>query len=297
MKKKRAVVFVLLAGILWGSLGITVRVLSSLGLSAIQIVVCRFIGAAVVLLLCFGVADRKKLYIEKKDIKYFIVFGLFGFLFYHICYTVTIQLTSLSIAVALLYTSPIWAMLVSIPVFHEQLTKTKGMAIFLSFLGCGMMSGVLSGGLEVVPLGILTGLLAGIGYGSYGVFAKILIKKYHAWTVTFYVFLISSVGGFFICHPKELAITLFDNPVIILYILIASIVCFVIPFGIYNLALNDIEASRAAVIVSIEPVMATIFGVVIYKETLSVPIIIGMCCVLAAIFILNKRKEYFIKNL
>lgn len=290
MDKKRAVLYLLIAGTLWGLLGVSVRLLSGFGLTSLQIVVGRFFMAAIVLGVYLCITDKEKLRIHKKDFPYFAVLGFFCILFYNICYTVTIQLTSLAIAGALLYTSPVWAMLFSIPVFHEKLTKRKCLSALLSFSGCALMSGLFSGGgIQIKPLGILTGLLAGIGYGSYGIFAKVLIDKYHSLTITFYTFLLASIGGVFICGPREMAHTIAADPVVLIYLLAASVVCFVVPYILYNLALNDIEASKAAVIVAIEPVMATVFGVLLYNESLTATVACGMALVLSAIVILNTQ--------
>ena len=291
MRKKRAVLFVLIAGTLWGLLGVTVRVLSQFGLTSSQIVVGRFGAAAVVLCIYLAITDKRKLCIQKKDFKYFFAIGFFCILFYNVCYTMTVQLTSLSIAVALLYTSPVWAMLISIPVFHEKLTTRKCVSIVICFLGCALMSGVFSSsGLQIVPLGILTGILAGIGYGSYGIFAKVLIDKYHSLTITFYTFFLASLGGILICKPREMMSIMEKNPKVLFYLLIAAVVCFVVPYVLYNLALNDIEASKAAVIVSIEPVMATIFGFLLYQEKITIAVFMGMILVLTAMTILNTGK-------
>lgn len=45
--------------------------------------------------------------IRRGDLRYFEILGFFCILFYNVCYTITVQLTSLSIAISLLYTSPI----------------------------------------------------------------------------------------------------------------------------------------------------------------------------------------------
>ena len=153
------------------------------------------------------------------------------------------------------------------------------------------MSGVFSaGGLNIRPVGILTGLLAGIGYGSYGIFAKVLTGKYHSLTITFYTFFLAGIGGLFLCRPTEVLRIVGERPDAVLYFL-AAVVCFVIPYILYNLALREIEASRAAVIVAVEPVMATVFGVLFYREWPTMAISCGMIMVLCSIIILNTGNE------
>ena len=93
-----------------------------------------------------------------------------------------------------------------------------------------------------------------------------------------------------ICKPREMISIVEKNPEVLFYLLIAAVVCFVVPYVLYNLALNDIEASKAAVIVSIEPVMATIFGFLLYQEKITIAVFMGMILVLTAITILNIGK-------
>lgn len=55
--------------------------------------------------------------------------------------------------------------------------------------------------------------------------------------------------------------------------------------------MSDIEASKAAVTVAIEPVMATVFGVLICREMPTAAIACGMLLVLCAIVLLNTDVE------
>ncbi|MEL7657192.1 MAG: DMT family transporter, partial [Bacillota bacterium] len=119
--KKMAMVLVILAASMWGTVGVSVKVLSGFGLTAIQMVVARLIVAAGFLGAYLLFTDKEKLQIDKKDIKYFLGNGILGILFFHTSYCITVQLTSLSIAAILLYTSPIFVTLLSVPIFKEKL--------------------------------------------------------------------------------------------------------------------------------------------------------------------------------
>lgn len=283
-------IYIIIAGILWGTIVLPVRLLASMGLSSTQIVVSRFVTVSIVFAAYIYFTDKSKFKIAVRDIPLFFAFGFLCILIYNICFTITIQLTSVSIAVGLLYTSPIWAMLMSIPVFNEKLTKTKAAAAGLSFLGCALMSGLLLGeGVSLSPLSLLTGVSAGIGYGSYGIFAKTLLKKYDSLTTMFYPFLFLCMGGIFFCRPVEMAALIAETPLLLLYIFLGAFFCYVIPYGLYTYSLNFVEASKAAVIVSIEPVSASLFGFLFFSERLTPQIAGGMLLILAAIYILNRN--------
>ncbi len=286
--KKIAPIFVILAACLWGTLGVTVKILSGFGFSPIQMVVARLSVSAVLLGIYLLITDRNKLKIEAGDIKWFIGTGIFSMLFFNTCYCITVSLTSLSVAAVLLYTSPIFVTLLSIPVFKEKLTVKKGVAMLLSVAGCALVSGVLNSRTEGIPAkGLLFGICAAMGYALYGIFAKILVRKYHPLTILVYTFLLAGIGGIFVGDVKGIAAVITGQPVSILAIVVIAIMCSVIPYILYTKALKYIEASKVSIIASIEPVVATILGVALFGENVTLTGIMGIACVLFAIGILN----------
>jgi len=284
---RNSYILIIISAVLWGSVGLTIRILASFGFSTIQIIVFRFITAA----LCFGlyilITDRRKFRIDKTDIKYFMAFSLFVLLAYNICFVTAIRLTSYAVATGLLYTSPIWAMFLSIYVFKEKLTKRKGIAILLSFTGCGLITGLFSsGGVSLTPIAFFAGLGAGMGYGAQGVFTKKLMEKYHSFTVVFYFFLFAVIFGLPFCNFGGMLSVIASAPMSLLYGMGGAIICYIVPFAFYTYALNFIEASRAAVIVSVEPIVAALLGFFVYDEPITVFIICGIAFIISAVVVL-----------
>lgn len=288
--KKTAILFVILAATMWGTLGVTVKVLSGFGLSPIQMVVVRLFTSVILLGGYLMISDKSKLRIDKRDIKWFIGTGIFSMLFFNTCYCTAVQLTSLSIAAVLLYTSPIFVTLLSIPIFKENLTIRKLTAMIFSVIGCMLVSGVLSNTAADVSIkGLMFGICAAIGYAIYGILARILVKKYHTFTILFYTFLLASIGGFFVSDVHGIVGIVSNKPVSILVIILAALICNVIPYILFTTALKYIEASRVSIIASVEPVVATVIGIVAFGETLTFVSVIGIVCVLFAIGILSKE--------
>ena len=289
-KNTKGALLALSAGALWGGLGITVRMLAGCGLSAMQIVALRFCMATLLLGLFITATDRRKFHVEKKDWKLLLLLGLGCILVFNTAYTITIGLTTLSTASLLLYTSPVWATLLSVPVCKEKLTGRKVLAICLCFCGLVLMSGILTGAPAVTALGLATGLLAGVGYGCYGVFGKLLMERYHPLTTTFYTFALAGIGGMLLCNPAEAVFILREQPKILVMLLLAALVCVVAPYLLYNMALSRMEASRAAVIVAVEPVSAAICGWIVYHEPILPITMAGMLGILLSILVLNWPK-------
>ena len=221
---------IILAGCFWGSMGIFVRKLSEYGLSPIQIVTVRITVAALAFSLLLLVKDRSGFRIALRDLPLFLGLGLGSILFFTVCYFSAITMMPLSTAAILLYTSPIWIMLMSVLFFREKLNRNKLIALALAFAGCVFVSGISGGGLTVT--GLLLGLGSGIGYGLYSILGTIALRKYSPYTVTTYTFLIAAAGSWFVCSPADL-ISRFaaGNPVeIALFSCLTGLVTAVIPF-------------------------------------------------------------------
>ena len=70
---------------------------------------------------------------------------------------------------------------------------------------------------------------------------------------------------------------------------VAAIVTAVVPYLAYTKGLQTTEASRAAILATVEPVVATVLGALVYREKLSLPAFLGILSVLAAIVLLNAK--------
>ena len=281
---------IILAGCFWGSMGIFVRKLSEYGLSPIQIVALRITVAALAFSLLLLIKDRSGFRIALRDLPLFLGLGLGSILFFTVCYFSAITMMPLSTAAILLYTSPIWIMLMSVLFFREKLNRNKLIALALAFAGCVFVSGISGGGLTVT--GLLLGLGSGIGYGLYSILGTIALRKYSPYTVTTYTFLIAAAGSWFVCSPADL-ISRFaaGNPVeIALFSCLTGLVTAVIPFLAYTLGLRTVEASKAGILATIEPMVATLVGMIVFSEPLTLLSGLGIVLILTAVILLNRKQ-------
>ena len=280
---------ILLAGTFWGSMGMFTRPLNAFGFSALLLVFLRLgIGAAVFALILL-VRDRQGLRIDARDIPLFLGLGLASVLFFTFCYFRAIELMPLSTAAILLYTSPIWVMLMSFLFFHEPVTKRKLFALALAFAGCVLVSGAGRG--TGAGSGLLYGLGAGFGYALYSILGTVALRRYRPMTVTFWTFLIAAAGSFLLCDRQELLTGLRAvREASMLWLLPAiAVVTAVVPYLSYTKGLQTTEPGRAAILATVEPVVATVLGALVYREKLSVPAFLGILAVLTAIVLLNLK--------
>ena len=289
--KKFAPMFVLSAGTLWGVMGVFVRKLGTYGFSPLQIACLRILFGAVLFLLITAVFRRDLLKIQPRDVGLFLGMGLLSLLLFTVCYFTTISLASLSVAAILLYTSPIWVMLMSAVCFREKITLRKLLCAAMAFGGCVLVSGIGSAA-SLSPMVIVTGLLSAVGYGLYSIFGTFALRKYQPLTVTTYAFLFGAAGALLLCNPAQIARVICESGQpgrLVLLITVTAFVTAVLPYLLYTVGLSRMRASAAAIMASIEPVVATTAGALVFGEALTVPAFAGIALVLGAIVVLNAK--------
>ena len=291
-KNKRSIgpALILLAGCFWGSMGLFVRRLGEFGFSASQIVCIRLTLAALVFCGLMLAQDRAGFRIPLRDLPLFLGLGFGSILFFTVCYFTAITMMPLAAAAILLYTSPIWIMLMSVLFFREKLDARKLLALAMAFAGCFLVSGFSGEGITLP--GLLVGLGSGIGYGLYSILGTVALRRYSAWTVTAFTFLFAAAGSWLICRPAEM-ISLFaqapDLPSLLLFCVLTALVTAVIPFLAYTVGLRTVEASRAGILATVEPMVAALFGILVFSEPLTVLSGLGILLILSAVILLNRK--------
>ena len=283
---------ILLAGCFWGSMGIFVRRLTDYGFSSIQIVAIRVTLAALIFCMLLLIKDPSGFRISVKDIPLFLGLGFGSILFFTVCYFTAITMMPLSTAAILLYTSPIWIMLMSVLFFREKLTGRKLLALVLAFAGCVLVSGISGEGMTLT--GLLVGLGSGIGYGLYSILGTVALRRYSPYTVTTYTFAFAALGAWLICRPADMLAKFAaapDLPGLVFFCFLTALVTAVIPFLAYTLGLRTVEASRAGILATVEPLVATLIGVAVFSEPLTLLSGLGILLILAAVVLLNGKTE------
>lgn len=288
--KKIASLLVLTAGSLWGLMGLLVRSLTAAGLGSMEICFIRGVVACVCMLAVLLICDRDALRIKLKDVWCFVGTGAFSLAFFNFCYFKTMTLTSLSVAAVLLYTAPAFVMIMSAILFKEKLSLQKLAAFVLAFLGCAFVSGIAGGAGTLSLPGILYGLGAGFGYALYSIFGRYALeRKYSSMTISFYTFLFCSIVSVFFVKPNEVFTVVGSSWQLGLKSVILVILVTLLPYLSYTKGLQGMENGAASVLASIEPVVATMLGVLIYKEEMNIWNILGICLVLGSIILINLK--------
>lgn len=289
IQKQTAPLLVIGAGICWGIIGLFSKQLAALGFSPIQITFGRSVVTAVVMVLAMLCQSPRQFAISWRDSWMFLGTGLCSIVFFNVCYFTAMELTTLSMAAILLYTAPSIVMVLSVILFKEAFTTRKAVCLLLSFIGCVFVSGLGMGPLHVP--GILAGLGAGLGYALYSIFGRYALTKYSPMTVTAWTFCVASAGLAGFSHIQTMMDIFITVPKVGILFLCLGILSTALPFILYTTALHDMEAGKASILASVEPLTSTILGITVFHETLSVWHGCGILCILGAVVLLNMKNN------
>ena len=124
--KKMGYLLVILAAVLWGTLGIPVNAMKELGLNSYEIGVTRSMFGAALVGVFMVFYDRSSFKVSLKVLPLLIGLGAASQAGLNIGYFIAISQLGLGIAVVLLYTSPVFANLLSLVVYRERHTIRWG---------------------------------------------------------------------------------------------------------------------------------------------------------------------------
>lgn len=294
--KIKAFLYVILSGVLWGTSGLFVNALAAYGFSAFQITALRGSVSLLGLLGYAALLNRGLFRIRLRDLWLFAgigvsLFGTSG------CYFWSLQATSVSTAVVLMYMAPVYVMIVSVLLLGERFTALKGISLACMMVGCCLVSGLI-GGFKMDAVGLLMGFLSGISFAAYNLLTKLAARRgIPALTTSLYAFSFMTLTALAVSRPWEILPKLAQSPSVTIPLAIAqAVVTFIVPYTVYTVAMKTLPAGTASALGIVEPMTATVLSVLILHERLTVSALAGIALILGAVFLLG-RAETSKKNL
>lgn len=289
--KLKSSLSIISAGILWGCISLFVKQLNSYGFSALQISAVRSTLAAIFMFLYVLITNPQKLKIRLKDLWMFVGTGIISLTLFNCCYFYTIEKSQASIAVVLLYTSPIFVMLFSALLFKEKITAKKLLSLILCFTGCVLVAGIIQNEFAIAPLIIATGVCSGIFYALYSIFGIFALRKYDIITVTLYTFAFAAIANLIIGNPADIAAKTIATPALIPYEIGITLLCTVLPYLLYTYGLKATPAAKAAILVTTEPLVGALIGIFVFSEPCNIDKIAGIILIFTAVILLSVNKH------
>ena len=278
---------IFLAAVCWGFLGPAGRVAMDEGLTPLEVAFWRAAFACVFFLAHAGRARTLKLR-SSVDLGAFALFGFISIAFFFACYQYAVQNGGSALSSVLLYTAPAWVAIFSRLIFGEAFTAVKlaaiGIAltgvICISFSGTGV-SPLPSAAGQTFPLaGVLFGLLSGLLYATHYIFTKNYLKRYTAFTIYGYSLIFAVLG--MLPFVSRLPGTLVAWGAV----LFLALVCTYAAYWAYCEGLKRLAPTKAAVLCTLEPVIATAIAWWMWGERFTGMGWLGAALVIGAVLVL-----------
>ncbi|MHB1256465.1 MAG: DMT family transporter [Dethiobacteraceae bacterium] len=283
-KSQLGFIFVLLAGALWGTTGTVTKYIYAYGVEPVTLALLR-IWISFFCLYIFAVLTGRRVQIKRKDIPFFLAYGAVSVAAFNLLYLSAIQLTTVSMAVVLLYTAPAFSMLAARLVLKESLSIRKFFALVLTFAGIILVVGAYRPGQVLFNLpGIMAGLGAGLTYGVYSIFTKRAFQRGYGPLETVIVALGSGLGFLLFVRPPWYLLPLLSGP-LSLWLLVLTMAVFstMLAYLFFVTGLVHVAAGKATLIAAVEPVVAIAVAIIFLGESMNLLQFVGVVAVLAAV--------------
>ena len=258
----RGYLLAMLAAAGWAVGGLTAKwlfVTTGADLDPATLSASRALLSTIILVVFLALFRRRELVVRLRDLPFLACFGVLGLALVHFTYFATIQLTSVPTAILLEYLAPILVLVVSVLVLGERMTWALPIGVALSVAGCALMVGAIGGdGLKVSPAGIGWGLASAVFFALYTVMGKYAARRFSPWTLLTYglgaatLFWLAYLGGL-----GPILNVLRDGRTFAA-VTVMSVVSTIVPFGAFLAALHHIDATKASITATLEPVLAGI---------------------------------------
>ncbi|MGD6875156.1 DMT family transporter [Bacillus infantis] len=205
-------------------------------------------------------------------------------------YFLSIQASSIAVAATLMYTAPVFVLLISFLFRIERSSLFKWGCIAGVLIGITLLTGVYNTEtISVSFLGAAMGLAAGLSYALF-IFgfknASSLGKPQTALTIAFFSLCLIL---FLFADKDEAAAVLASSD--IGWFLLLGILGAGISFIVYMIGIRKTAPATASMVAMVEPVTASLFGVLLLGDHLTTIQTLGMIVILATITTLSVKQS------
>jgi drug/metabolite transporter, DME family len=205
-------------------------------------------------------------------------------------YFISIQASSIAVAATLMYTAPVFVLLISFLSGIERSTWFKWACIAGVLIGITFLTGAYNPeSVSVSFLGVTAGLSAGLSYALF-IFgfknASSIGKPQTTLTIAFF----SLCLILFLFSDKDEAVSVVTSSDIGWFLLF-GIVGAGISFIFYVIGVRRTDPTTASMVAMVEPVTASVFGVLLLGDRLTTIQFLGMIVILVTITILSVKQS------
>ncbi|MDA0041701.1 hypothetical protein A9X84_01615 [Brachyspira hyodysenteriae] len=265
------ILLVIIGSIAYGFLPIFVKNIIAYNYSSLSIVFYRYFLTAIFLFIIILVTKKSFKITKRQFIELFIfsIIGL-GLTFFFLSQSLLYISAGLSNMIHFGY--PVIVLLVMIFMFKEKANILKILSIIFAVVGIVLLTQVV----EVESfLGVIYALITTITYGSYIIAnKKCSFSEVDTMVSLFYMSLFVSIA-FFIAGMFTGSLQVLNNLYVFWNFAVISLVCTIFSLGLLLYGVKKLGSSLASILNMFEPATTVVASIFIYKESLTINIIIG----------------------
>ena len=268
-------VYILLAAVLWGLLGPVSRLALRDGIEPLEVAFWRAtLATALFAAHCLA---RRQTRVARRDLPAVLGFGVVGVALFYLSYFQAVQQGGAALAAVLLYTAPVWVAVLSALFLHERLGARKALAIAVALAGVAGIALSGGGSVRLTPAALGWGLASGWAYAIYYLFGKKYFGRYSAATLFLYAL---PVGALLLLPLVRFGPKTAETWAVLAFI---AVVPTYGSYLLYSAGLQRVEATRAATVANLEPVVATVAAYLMWGERLGTAGYLSAALVIAGV--------------
>ncbi|MBR8834583.1 MAG: EamA family transporter [Stigonema ocellatum SAG 48.90 = DSM 106950] len=276
---------VMLSSLGFSTLAILAKLAHAQNLNLLSVLAWRLGGATAVLWLCLLL--RNQWQVKRQSAIAAFLLGASGYAIQAALFFSALAYASAGMTVLLFFTYPAFATLFCWVLDHRPPSRRQIVALGLTLLGCSLLTQDLSS--EVVqPLGIALGIAAGAGYGLYLTFSGRLVLAMPPLAAAAYMLLGSTVS-ISLVTITWLGLNIPSTAVAVGIVSSLAIFATALPIVTLFAGLKRLGVVSAAILSTLEPVLAVLMGMLFLGESLGLRQMLGGGLIIASAIIIQAR--------
>ena len=293
LSTQRGMLFIALAALLWGTVGIATRLVYDLSTTnALSIGFYRLaLSVPALALACWLQVRASALRISVRDFGIMALMGIMMAL-YQVCYFAAIPMVGVSIAVLVtLCMAPVLVAILSAAVIGERPSRSVLIALLCAIIGTALLIGVDGADTTLSGqrlLGVTLALGSALGYAIVTLAGRMLAPHHHPLVSTTYAFAIGALILLFGALTQGLTVD-YNTPVwgLLLWL---GLVPTALGYVMFLSGMRSTPATVASIITLLEPLVSTLLAMWLFQERLGSYGIYGALLLLSALIVLYTRR-------
>jgi drug/metabolite transporter (DMT)-like permease len=300
-KTRLGYVMVATAATLFAVNGSVSKVVLGSGLSSLELAQIRNTFAALLFLAFLLAVAPSRLRVGRRELLFLVAFGLVGIALVQWLYFVAIENLPVGVALLIEFTAPLFVALFARFVYREHVRRRIWVAVGLCITGLALVVELWSG-VAFSTLGVTAAFGGALALTAYLLMAERERRHRDAASLSFYGFLFAALLWAIVQPLWKFPWGVLDNRVSLqgnlaehsapVWLLVSFIIVVgtFITFSLLTGALRHISATRASIVATLEPVVATVIAWAWLGESFGPTQLIGGAVVIAGILVAESAR-------